>query len=129
MTAFVKRGKSATVNHLIGPRTPFDRSANLTFVAPISPNNLCSCEKSIERPEAEFAGEETSISHVHSALSWRHDVCVSPTKLEKPDHRHRRLLPSRRRRPPNRRTTGKREDTAPPHHLPHADNQPPHHHS
>jgi len=79
----------------MGPRTPFDRSANLTFVAPISPNNLCSCEKSIEPPEVESSGKETSISRVHSALSLRYDVCVSATKVEKPDHRHRRLLCAR----------------------------------
>src|SRR5712691_10106155 len=47
LTASINRGNSATVNELIGPRTPFDRSANLAFVAPISPNSMCSCEKPI----------------------------------------------------------------------------------
>jgi hypothetical protein len=49
-TASVNRAKSATVNHSIGPKTPFDSSANLAFVAPISPNSMCSGEEPIEAP-------------------------------------------------------------------------------
>jgi hypothetical protein len=44
---------------------------NLTFVAPISPNNLYSCDISIEHPERDIAGKETSISRVYSALRVR----------------------------------------------------------
>ena len=38
------------LNHSIGPKMPFDSSANLAFVAPISANNMCSGEEAIEVP-------------------------------------------------------------------------------
>src|SRR5262245_25100695 len=46
--ASANRANFATVNHWIGPRTSFDSSANLAFVAPISANNMCSGEEAIE---------------------------------------------------------------------------------
>ena len=33
------------LNHSIGAKMPFDSSANLAFVAPISANNMCSGEE------------------------------------------------------------------------------------
>jgi hypothetical protein len=38
------------LNHSIGAKMPFDSSANLAFVAPISANNMCSGEEAIEVP-------------------------------------------------------------------------------
>ena len=40
--------------------------------------------------------------------------------VEKPDHRHRRLLRTRRERPRGRRAANKRDELAPPHCLPEA---------
>src|SRR5207249_10276626 len=40
---------------------------------------------------------------------------VRRSGVEKPDHRHRRLLRGRRERPRGRRTTNKRDELAPPH--------------
>src|SRR5712691_2685652 len=42
LTTSVNRGNCATVKYLMGPSTPFDRSANLALVAPTSPNSTCS---------------------------------------------------------------------------------------
>ena len=37
----MNRTKSATMKQSTGPRTPSERRANLAFVAPISPSNMC----------------------------------------------------------------------------------------
>ena len=53
--ASLNRANSATVNHSIGPRWPFDSRASLAFVAPISPNSTCSGGEAMEALRVAFA--------------------------------------------------------------------------